>query len=82
MCRARGSTSDKHWDALSLTNDPTQGASDPIDPRLMKELEAWATDGLRSLNGQIEYILRQAIRKRKGQAFVEGRDTARMDPSQ
>jgi hypothetical protein len=37
-----------------------------IDGELWKELEAWAADELRSVNGQIEYVLRQAVRKRKG----------------
>lgn len=37
-----------------------------IDTGLWAELEAWAHDELRSVNGQIEYILRQAVQKRKG----------------
>jgi len=37
-----------------------------IDPALWPELEAWAQDELRSVNGQIEYLLRQAVQKRKG----------------
>jgi hypothetical protein len=37
-----------------------------IDPTLWAELESWAQDELRSVNGQIEMILRQAIKKRKG----------------
>jgi len=37
-----------------------------IDPALWADLEAWAQDELRSVNGQIEYLLRQAIQKRKG----------------
>jgi hypothetical protein len=37
-----------------------------IDPALWGELEAWAQAELRSVNGQIEYILRQAVQKRKG----------------
>jgi hypothetical protein len=37
-----------------------------IDPALWAELEAWAQDELRSVNGQIEYLLRQAVQKRKG----------------
>ncbi len=37
-----------------------------IDPALWGYLEAWAQDELRSVNGQIEYLLRQAIQKRKG----------------
>jgi hypothetical protein len=36
-----------------------------IDPKLWNELNQWAKDDLRSLNAQIEYILRQAINKRK-----------------
>jgi len=37
-----------------------------IDPELWVELEAWAQDELRSVNGQIEYLLKQAVLKRKG----------------
>jgi hypothetical protein len=37
-----------------------------IDPALWADLEAWAQDELRSVNGQIEYLLRQAVQKRKG----------------
>jgi hypothetical protein len=37
-----------------------------IDPQLWAELEAWAADDLRSVNGQIEYVLREATRRRKG----------------
>ncbi|MCE5252718.1 MAG: hypothetical protein LLG45_00660 [Actinomycetia bacterium] len=37
-----------------------------IDPRLWADLEAWAADELRSVNGQIEYLLREAVRRRKG----------------
>jgi hypothetical protein len=36
-----------------------------IDPALWADLEAWAQAELRSVNGQIEYILRQAVEKRK-----------------
>ena len=37
-----------------------------IDADLWTELEAWAQDELRSVNGQVEYLLRQAVQKRKG----------------
>ena len=37
-----------------------------IDPDLWADLEAWAQDELRSVNGQIEYLLKQAVMKRKG----------------
>lgn len=33
-----------------------------LDPRTMDALRAWADDDLRSLNGQIEYLLRRALR--------------------
>ena len=36
-----------------------------IPPDLWKEVEKWAGDELRSVNGQIEYLLRQAVDKRK-----------------
>ena len=39
-----------------------------IDPTLWADLESWAQAELRSVNGQIEYILRQAVNKRKGGA--------------
>jgi hypothetical protein len=41
-----------------------------IDPALWAELEAWAQDELRSVNGQIEYVLRQSVAKRKGHALA------------
>jgi len=37
-----------------------------IDPALWRDLEAWAQDELRSVNGQIEYVLRQAVNARRG----------------
>jgi hypothetical protein len=39
-----------------------------IDPALWADLEAWAASELRSVNGQIEYLLRQAMMKRKRMA--------------
>jgi hypothetical protein len=35
-----------------------------IDDQLLAALQRWAEDDLRSLNGQLEYILRQAVQKR------------------
>ncbi|MDD4267689.1 MAG: toxin-antitoxin system HicB family antitoxin [Pirellulales bacterium] len=37
-----------------------------IDPRLHEELEAWARQELRSVNGQIEFLLREAVARRRG----------------
>lgn len=33
---------------------------------LWKDLEKWAADDLRSINAQIEFLLRQAVARRKG----------------
>jgi hypothetical protein len=43
-----------------------------IDPALWAELEAWAAAELRSVNGQIEYVLRQALMKRKRMTEEDG----------
>ena len=37
-----------------------------IPSDLMDELTRWAKDDLRSLNAQIEFVLREAIRRRRG----------------
>jgi hypothetical protein len=42
-----------------------------IDARLWAELEAWAGDELRSVNGQIEFLLRQAAQQRRHRRPVE-----------
>jgi hypothetical protein len=34
-----------------------------LDPAVLTALEAWAADDLRSINGQIEFLLREALRK-------------------
>lgn len=36
-----------------------------MDPALWAELEAWAQAEFRSVNGQIEYLLQQAVQRRK-----------------
>ncbi|MCB9703737.1 MAG: hypothetical protein H6711_17710 [Myxococcales bacterium] len=47
-----------------------------IDPRLWAALERWAADDLRSVNGQIEYLLTQAARR----AGRLGREAGAEDP--
>ena len=32
-----------------------------VDPALLEALQKWAADDLRSLNGQIEFLLRRAL---------------------
>ena len=36
-----------------------------IDPALHDDLRAWAEDEFRSINAQIEFLLKQAVAKRK-----------------
>ncbi len=45
-----------------------------IRPELFKELEAWAQQELRSVNGQMEFLLRQAVVKRKGDRALSEED--------
>ena len=37
-----------------------------LDPALWTVIEKWAADDLRSVNAQIEYLLRAAVRSRRG----------------
>ncbi len=34
-----------------------------VDPALLEALQRWANDDLRSLNGQIEFVLRRALQR-------------------
>jgi len=46
-----------------------------IDGDLWAQLERWAQDDLRSVNGQIEFLLRQAVLKRIGQTEIPSTST-------
>lgn len=37
-----------------------------LDPALYEDLRRWAEDDFRSVNAQIEYLLKQAVQKRRG----------------
>lgn len=37
-----------------------------LDPKLFDALRAWADQELRSVNAQIEFLLRQAVERREG----------------
>ncbi len=49
-----------------------------VDPTLLEALQLWANDELRSLNGQIEFLLRKALadagRARRKEVPREGGD--------
>jgi hypothetical protein len=42
-----------------------------VPPDLWNEVEKWAADDLRSVNAQIEFILRQAVNRRKNPSGKE-----------
>ena len=50
-----------------------------LSKTLYEELAAWAEDDFRSLNGQIEYLLTECVRKRKKKSRLDdekdGRDS-------
>jgi hypothetical protein len=46
-----------------------------LPPELWKDLEKWAADELRSVNAQMEYVLRQAVAKRKSKTKNEDQDS-------
>ena len=37
-----------------------------LSPTLWDEIAAWAEEDFRSINGQIEFLLTEAVKKRKG----------------
>ena len=54
-----------------------------IDPELYADLENWAQAELRSVNGQIEYLLRDAVRRRRGSGeAVRGSVTRQSAPNE
>ena len=42
-----------------------------MDPALYEALEKWAQQELRSLNGQIEYLLKEAVARRRKESVQE-----------
>jgi hypothetical protein len=43
-----------------------------IDPELLEKVQRWANDDLRSLNGQIEFLLRRALRETGREVVRDG----------
>jgi hypothetical protein len=50
-----------------------------MDPETFKSLEKWAADEFRSLNGQIEYLLHQNLKK--ANRHPRKKDTRGEDPA-
>lgn len=42
-----------------------------LSARLYDEIAAWAQDDFRSVNGQIEYLLSECVKKRRGKKCSE-----------
>lgn len=47
-----------------------------ISPELWDELNRWAGEDLRSVNGQIEFLLRQAVEQRRRRKLDAAPDAA------
>ncbi|MBO0930616.1 ribbon-helix-helix domain-containing protein [Fibrella aquatilis] len=46
-----------------------------ISPETLAELERWAQAEFRSVNGQIEYLLAEALRRRRKSTPKDAKDT-------
>ena len=51
-----------------------------IDPDLWEEVNRWADEELRSVNSQIEYLLKRAVARRKREKSSEEREGEDMAP--
>ncbi len=47
-----------------------------IDREVLDSVQRWADDDLRSLNGQIEYLLREALKKSKRLTRIPDQDSS------
>lgn len=48
-----------------------------IDPDVWTEVEKWAADDLRSVNAQVEFLLRDALRRRRGRVAALAEESSR-----
>jgi len=59
-----------------------------LDPAVLTALEGWAADDLRSVNGQIEFVLREGLRRAGRKLKPAGSEAAlaaipaKIDPAQ
>ncbi len=45
-----------------------------LSPKMWEEISKWAEDEFRSVNGQIEYLISEALRKRNKSSLTRGND--------
>ena len=62
MRRARGAASIEYRDYVPLVTSVRKNYPLRIDGDVLDAVRRWADDDLRSLNGQIEFLLRQMLR--------------------
>ncbi len=54
-----------------------------INPELWNELEGWSQEEFRSVNGQIEFLLQQAVReRRKGKSVQQVKPPSASEPGE
>ena len=58
-------SSRKEAATLATDNKPKKQLLLRLSPALWQELAAWAEDDFRSINGQIEYLLTECVRRRR-----------------
>jgi|PlaIllAssembly_1097288.scaffolds.fasta_scaffold560259_2 hypothetical protein len=51
-----------------------------LNPEVWKEIERWAAEEFRSVNGQIEFILHEAVRQRRKKSQPAAGPAAGLDP--
>lgn len=56
-----------------------------IDPAILKAIKQWAADELRSANGQIEFLLREALQRSQrlpSRSLAEDNGSASTEPAE
>lgn len=59
---------------FSFRRAPSSSDRLRVDAKVLNALRRWADDELRSVNGQVDYLLRQALRK-AGRMKENGEET-------
>jgi hypothetical protein len=53
-----------------------------VDPALLESMQRWANDDLRSLNAQIEFVLRRAVQREGRRVGVEVPPGDKIEPAE
>ena len=63
----RAEKKQKRWPMEKDKNNLKKQIPLRLSAKLYAEIAAWAEDDFRSVNGQIEYLLTECVKKRKGE---------------